>query len=68
MTKIIGHRGLPTFHVDNSLLGINAASQYCSAVEIDLRLTQDCEIVLFHDSEINGINISSVEIYRVFRL
>ena len=66
MTEIIGHRGLPTFHDDNSLLGINAANQYCSAVEIDLRLTQDCEIVLFHDSEINGINISSVEIGQLF--
>ena len=61
MTKIIGHRGIPSFYPDNSLTGINASKEYCSAVEIDLRLTKDSEIILFHDPEINGFNISSIK-------
>jgi glycerophosphoryl diester phosphodiesterase len=57
MTEIIGHRGVPGLYSDNSLTGINAAKQYCSAVEIDLRLTKDSEIFLFHDPDINGVKI-----------
>ena len=57
MTEIIGHRGLSSLHSDNSLSGINAAEQYCSAVEIDLRLTKDSEIFLFHDPDIKGVKI-----------
>ncbi len=61
MTEIIGHRGVPGLHSDNSLSGINAAKQYCSAVEIDLRLTKDYEIFLFHDPDIMGVKIHCKE-------
>lgn len=66
MTEIIGHRGLPNSFPDNSLSGINAAKQYCSAVEIDLRLSKDSEIFLFHDPVIDGINICSMEKENLF--
>ena len=59
MTEIIGHRGLPTFFNDNSLKGIIASEEYSNAVEIDLRLTRDEEILLIHDSEIDGVSIAS---------
>ena len=59
MTEIIGHRGLPTFFNDNSLTGIIASEEHSNAVEIDLRLTRDEEILLIHDSEIDGVSIAS---------
>jgi len=63
MTKIIGHRGLPTKYNDNSIIGINEAQKYCSAVEIDLRLTYDNEILLFHDPFIDGKEIASFRLH-----
>tara|TARA_B100000427_G_scaffold118174_1_gene98397 strand:- start:5641 stop:6300 length:660 start_codon:yes stop_codon:yes gene_type:complete len=59
MTEIIGHRGLPTYFNDNSLTGIIASQEHSNAVEIDLRLTKDEEILLFHDAEIDGVSVPS---------
>ena len=53
MKKIFGHRGLPQIYKENTFTGINKANEYCDFVEIDVRLTKDNNLILFHDPNIN---------------
>ena len=53
MKKIFGHRGLPHIYKENTFTGINKAFDYCDFVEIDVRLTKDNNLILFHDPNIN---------------
>lgn len=57
-TRIVAHRGLRLEHPDNSLEGILAGSAVSDMVEIDVRRSQDGELVLGHDPEINGRTIA----------
>ena len=52
MRKIFGHRGLPRIYKENTFTGINKAYEYCDFVEIDVRLTKDNNLILFHDPNI----------------
>ena len=52
MRKIFGHRGLPRIYKENTFTGINKAFEYCDFVEIDVRLTKDNNLILFHDPNI----------------
>ena len=52
MRKIFGHRGLPRIYKENTFSGINKANEYCDFVEIDVRLTKDNNLILFHDPNI----------------
>ena len=54
MGKIFGHRGLPHIYRENSITGLNKASEYCDYVETDVRITADNNLILFHDPDING--------------
>ncbi|MBO1518914.1 glycerophosphoryl diester phosphodiesterase [Oceanisphaera pacifica] len=49
-----GHRGLASIAPENTLAGLEAAHQYgLSWVEIDVQLTQDNRVVLFHDQQLD---------------
>ena len=63
MGKIFGHRGLPNIYRENSITSLNKAFEYCDYVETDVRITADNNLILFHDSDINGqfINQLSTE-------
>ena len=52
MRKIFGHRGLPRIYKENTFRSINKANEYCDFVEIDVRLTKDNNLILFHDPNI----------------
>jgi glycerophosphoryl diester phosphodiesterase len=57
---IMGHRGAPALEPENTLLSIGRAMEIgVDAVEIDVRLSKDKEIVVIHDSTVdrttNGI-------------
>jgi len=52
LRKIFGHRGLPRIYKENTFTGINKAYEYCDFVEIDVRLTKDNNLILFHDPNI----------------
>jgi glycerophosphoryl diester phosphodiesterase len=52
LRKIFGHRGLPRVYKENTFTGINNAKEYCDFVEIDVRLTKDNNLILFHDPNI----------------
>jgi len=52
LRKIFGHRGLPRIYKENTFTGVNKAFEYCDFVEIDVRLTKDNNLILFHDPNI----------------
>jgi len=55
---IVGHRGWPARHPDNTLSGLVAASDVADLVEIDVRRSRDGKLVLSHDPEIDGHVVS----------
>jgi glycerophosphoryl diester phosphodiesterase len=58
MVKILGHRGNPAIHPDNTLLGIESAAGLCDGVEIDFRRCATGELVLSHDPTVAGRVVS----------
>ncbi|HMP90784.1 MAG TPA: glycerophosphodiester phosphodiesterase family protein [Kiritimatiellia bacterium] len=55
--KIIGHRGAPNVAPENTLKAFQAAWDCgCDGIELDIRLTRDNHIVVFHDE--NGIRLT----------
>jgi len=52
LRKIFGHRGLPRIYKENTFTGINKANEYCDFIEVDVRLTKDNNLILFHDPNI----------------
>lgn len=57
--KVIGHRGWPTRFPDNTLAGVLAASVVADGVEVDVRRSMDGKLVLSHDPEIGGLDVST---------
>lgn len=50
---IVGHRGLSERHVENSLEGfVSARNSGIDGVELDVQLTRDGKVVVFHDNEL----------------
>ena len=62
MKKIFGHRGLPRIYKENTFTGINKAFEYCDFVEVDIRLTKDSKLILFHDPNIGDNFIKDLTI------
>jgi glycerophosphoryl diester phosphodiesterase len=65
MKKIFGHRGLPHIYPENTFEGINKAFEYCDYVEIDVRLTKDNNLILFHDADIDGSFIKNMTLKEI---
>ena len=70
--KIIffAHRGAPKLKHENTIKSINKAiSIGCDAVEIDIQLSQDNQIILFHDDYIKHAgakhNINKTNINKI---
>ncbi|MBC7976429.1 MAG: hypothetical protein H7138_15770, partial [Myxococcales bacterium] len=50
---IVGHRGVPALHQENSLAGFRrAVALGVPAIELDVRLTRDRRAVVLHDDEL----------------
>jgi len=62
LKKIFGHRGLPRIYKENTFTGINKAFEYCDFVEVDIRLTKDSKLILFHDPNIGDNFIKDLTI------
>lgn len=58
--SIVAHRGFSSLEIENSYNAVKLGfdSNCTTAVEIDVQLTKDNEIVLFHDTKINDKKIS----------
>jgi glycerophosphoryl diester phosphodiesterase len=61
--KIIGHRGAAGLALENSLASIRAAlAAGVDAIEIDVRLTKDDQLVLCHDPDLLSVTGKSLTI------
>lgn len=50
---VVGHRGVQRLHQENTLAGFARALELgITAVELDVRLTKDGRVVVFHDSDL----------------
>ena len=65
MRKIFGHRGLPRIYKENTFTGINKANDYCDFVEVDVRLTKDNNLILFHDPNIGDNLIKDLTLAEI---
>jgi glycerophosphoryl diester phosphodiesterase len=53
---VVGHRGTPRLHQENTLAGFRRAAELgFGAVELDVRLTKDGRVVVFHDSDLRRL-------------
>lgn len=53
---ILGHRGAPWLHQENSLAGLRRALELgADGVEFDVFLTRDGKVVVFHDEELERL-------------
>ncbi len=55
---VVGHRGAPGQHPDNTLAGLMAGLEVDGAVEVDVRLSRDGRLVLAHDPQLNGLVVA----------
>lgn len=55
---VVGHRGAPDRHPDNTLAGLMAGLDADGAVEVDVRLSQDGRLVLAHGPQIGGLVVA----------
>jgi glycerophosphoryl diester phosphodiesterase len=56
---IIGHRGWPSRFPDNTLSGALAAAFVADAIEVDVRRCADGKLVLSHDPDQQGLQVST---------
>lgn len=53
---VVGHRGVPTLHQENTLAGFRrAVSLGIPAVELDVRLTADRHAIVLHDTDVTRL-------------
>ena len=65
MKKIFGHRGLPNIYNENTLKSLNKALEICDFVETDVRISNDEELILYHDSTINKKKIEELSLSEI---
>ncbi len=60
---IVGHRGVPTLHQENTIAGFErAVALGLPAIELDVRLTSDRQVVVVHDANLRRLTGSSFQI------
>ena len=61
--RIIAHRGASGLELENSLAAIRRAAQLgASAIEFDIRLTKDRQVVVCHDADLKRVSNSNAKI------
>lgn len=64
MTKIIGHRGAAGLALENSASAFRAAiKHHASAVEFDVRLTKDRQLVVVHDKSTRRVAVEARQVH-----
>jgi len=65
LKKIFGHRGLPNIYNENTFKSLNKALEICDFVETDVRISNDEELILYHDSTINKKKIEELSLSEI---
>ena len=57
---VVGHRGVPKLHQENTLAGFRrAVGLGIPAIELDVRLTRDKQVIVFHDHNLRRMTGST---------
>lgn len=60
---VVGHRGVPHLHQENTLAGFRrAVALGIPAVELDVRLTRDQQVIVFHDHDLRRLTGSTFHV------
>ncbi len=60
---VVGHRGVPKLHQENTLAGFRRAVQLgLPAIELDVRLTRDRKAVVLHDHNLRRLTGSTFDV------
>src|SRR4051812_41011249 len=63
---VVGHRGVPALHQENTLAGFKRAVQLgVPAVELDVQLTKDDVAVVLHDSHLRRLTGDSRSVHDI---
>lgn len=63
---VVGHRGVPALHQENTLAGIRRAIAFgVPAVEIDVQLTKDRRAVVLHDHDLRRLTGENRRVYEL---
>lgn len=62
---VIAHRGCCSLFPENTMESIEASLYKCDLVEIDIQLTRDRQVVIFHDRYLS--HITDVEAFEKFK-
>lgn len=63
---VVGHRGVPTLHQENTLAGFRRAAQLgIPAVELDVQLTKDRKAVVLHDDHLGRLTGDRRNVWEV---
>jgi len=63
MTTIVGHRGAVGYAPENTLLSFRTAIAIgCDRAELDVRLTKDNEVVVFHGDEVSKLTNGAFDV------
>jgi glycerophosphoryl diester phosphodiesterase len=61
---VVGHRGAKGLALENTAASVNAAIDYgVDMVEIDLRVSRDRRVVLFHDENVMARDLKQIDIH-----
>jgi len=56
MTKFVGHRGAGNYAPQNTIMSFQMAIAIgCDRAELDVRLTKDKQVIVFHDDEVSKL-------------
>jgi len=65
-TLIVGHRGSPTHITENTLPSFKKAiSQGVDGLELDIRLTKDNQLAVFHDADLRRLSKKTTKINKL---
>src|SRR5215208_5844276 len=63
---VVGHRGAPTLHQENTVAGFKRAAQLgVPAVELDVQLTKDRKPVVIHDAHLRRLTGQSRYVWEL---
>ena len=63
---VVGHRGVPALHQENSIAGFRRAlSLGIDAIELDVRLTRDSRLVVCHDEDLERLTGEKLQLSKL---
>lgn len=69
MTKVIGHRGAPNCALENTIESFKKAVELgVDMIELDVRMTKDKKLIIFHNHKIGGQKIESLTFKQIRKI